>query len=150
MAITIGFNLLLVSICLYAIWRGGLPEQLVAAGVIVASAATSLGHLFWETHFRVFQVEIFIIDSAFLVFLMWVAFKARRSWPLWATAVHSTAVAVHLAKALKPEIDWPIYALFAQGSGLVVLALLWLGTIRHRRRLRLTGADMPWRSSSLG
>lgn len=150
MLFTVGFNLLLAASCLYALWRGGIPEQLGAAAYLVANAATSLAHLVGEFGFRVFQLEIFIIDAAFLIFLIWLAFSANRFWPSWAAAIYSTPVAIHLAKAIIPAMDWPFYALLVQVSSFIWPPLIWIATMLHRHRLKRDGSDTPWRNSSPG
>jgi len=148
-AIILGFNLFLIAACAYAIWRGGVPEQLVAVACLAAAAATRLIHMPHEFYFRNMETEIAIVDLALLACLVWVALKANRFWPIWATAAHSTAVAVHLARAFNPSMDWPVYALAASASSIAVLAILWVGAARHHRRLRRFGSDPPWRRTSL-
>jgi len=144
-AFVIGFQLVLVGVCFYAFWRGGTPERLAGLAGLVAAAATIIVNLRTEAGSERLEVEVLIVDLVLLVFLVWLAVKANRFWPLWMTAAHGIAIAVHLAKAATPEIDWPVYTFFSKGSALAVLAILWLGTLRHRRRLRTHGSDPPWR-----
>lgn len=139
-----------MGVCCYAFWRGGAPERLASLACLVAAAATIIVNLPTRATSERLEVEVFILDLLLLLFLLGLALTANRFWPLWMTAAHSVAVAVHLAKAANPGMDWPVYTLFSKGSALAVLAILWAGTLRHRRRLKTRGSDSPWRHSSRG
>jgi hypothetical protein len=148
MLVTLGFILLLFAICGYALWRGGPPERWGGVSCLIASAATLVAPLPGGPVFRSLEVELLVIDLVLLAALLALALKANRYWPIWAAAAHSTAVAVHAAKALNPSLVWPIYAAAASASSIGVIFILWIGTLRHRRRLRTCGSDPPWRGSS--
>ena len=148
MAVILGFNLVLVAICGYALWRGGPPERWAAASYLIAAAATRIAPLPGGPVYRSLETEILIIDLGLLAVLLVLTVKADRFWPIWATAAHSTAVAVHLTKAINPELMWPLYATAASVSSIAVILILWVGTLRHRRRLKLYGSDRPWRIAS--
>lgn len=150
MAVIIGFFLYLLAICGYAIWRGGAPERLAAVVCLLATAATVAGTLPRETHFAALELEVLVIDLVLLAALLGIALKANRFWPIFATGCHSVAVAVHLAKAANPALVGPVYAFASSGTSLLVLLILWAGTLRHRRRLRAYGSDPSWRATSRG
>lgn len=147
MLVTLGFILLLFAVCGFALWRGGPPERWGGASFLIASAATLVAPLPGGPVFRSLEVELLVIDLALLAALLVLAMKANRYWPMWAAAAHSSAVAVHAAKALRPDLVWPIYAVAASASSILVVLILWIGTLRHRRRLRTIGSDPPWRGS---
>ncbi len=144
-SIVLGFNLFLIAVCAYSIWRGGAPEQITGIACLLAAAATLLIHMPQARYFRELEVEIALVDLLLLGVLVGVALRANRYWPIWAAAAHSTAVAVHVVRAFNPTMDWPVYAMAASGSSIVVMAILAAATVRHRRRLRLRGSDPPWR-----
>jgi hypothetical protein len=144
-AVIIGFFLYLLAVCGYAIWRGGAPERLAAVACLLATAATVAGTLPRENDFASIELEVLAVDLALLAALFGIALKANRFWPIFATASHLVAVAVHLAKAANPALVGPVYAFASSGTSLLVLLILWAGTVRHRRRLRLQGSDPPWR-----
>lgn len=148
MAVIIGFFLYLLAVCGYAIWRGGAPERLAAVACLLATAATVAGTLPRENDFEAAEFEVLAIDLVLLAALLVIALKANRFWPIFATASHSIAVAVHLAKAANPVLVGPVYAFASSGTSLVVLLVLWVGTMRHRRRLRIHGSDPPWAATS--
>jgi hypothetical protein len=147
--IVLAFNLFLIATCGYAISRGGPPERWAGVALLVAAACTILVHMpRTDTHFRSLEAGLIVIDGALLAALAAIAIRANRYWPLWMTAIHATAVAVHIAKAVNPSIVWPIYATAASVSSIPIQILLAWGTFRHRRRLERNGTDPPWRSSS--
>jgi hypothetical protein len=149
-AVIIGFFLFLLAVCGYSVWRGGAPERLAAVACLLATAATVAGTLPRENDFASLEPEVLVIDLLLLAALLGIALKANRFWPIFATAAHSIAVAVHLAKAANPLLVGPVYAFASSGTSLLVLLVLWMGTMRHRRRLRVYGSDPPWRDTSPG
>jgi len=73
-----------------------------------------------------------ILDLAALAWLAKVAWKAPRSWPVWAMAPQAVAVAASLAFLLQPDVGPAIYfrALLMTHCG-VVLALVMGTRKRH-------------------
>jgi hypothetical protein len=146
--IVLAFNLLLLATCGFAIWRGGPPERWAGIALLLAAASTILIHLPRTAHFRSLEVELLIVDAALLAALSVIAIRSNRYWPLWITAIHATAVAVHLVKAANPSIVWPVYATAASVSSIPIQLILAWGTWRHLRRIKRHGSDPPWRRSS--
>jgi hypothetical protein len=79
----------------FALWRGGQAERLVAAGNLIAWAAS----LFMQDTQDWFdpQTGILLVDIAFLGFLVWVALTHDRTWLLFAAAFQFLGVVTHLA-----------------------------------------------------
>lgn len=146
--IVVAFNLLLLSSCMYAFWRGGAPERLTALAFLLAAAGTLLLHLPRTTEFDDLEVGVLLVDAALLAFLVGLSVRANRYWPLWVTAIHISTLAVHLAKALNPALVWPVYATAASVASIPMILILWIGTMRHQQRLKRLGSDAPWRGSS--
>lgn len=144
MLVVAAFNALLLVTCGYAIWRGGKPEQWTAAALLTAAAATLLVHLPRTAHFRDLETEVLLVDLTLLALLLGIALKANRYWPLWTTAIHASAVAVHLAKLANPALVWPVYAFAASVSSIPIQLILFWATVRHRQRLKRFGIDAPW------
>jgi flagellar motor component MotA len=147
MAIVVGFFLYLLAVCGYAFWRGSAPERVVACACLVAVAATVAATLPRENDFEVVEFEVLIVDASLLAVLFYIALRANRFWPIVATSLQAVTVVVHLAKAANPELVAPVYAFASTGTSLGILLCLWIGTLRHRRRLRKYGNDPSWSSS---
>lgn len=126
-------SLLLVSI--FAIWRGGAVERIVAVGNLAAYAATILVE---DTrNFFDPQIGIMAVDVGFLILLLVLACRTNRSWLLFAAAFQLLAVVIHIAIMAQPNVRslayfrgliiWSYLILLSMGVG------TWLEA-RNRRR----------------
>ena len=148
MANVIVFYAALIATCGYALWRGGAPERIGAGIFIVATILTAIAASSSQPGFRSMEAGILLVDSGmFLAFLV-VALRARRYWPIWMTGLQAVQVAGHAARLADPQmIPWA-YAV-AQGFwSYPMMAILVLGTFRHRQRMKRDGADPSWTRSS--
>jgi hypothetical protein len=146
MATVLFFNFLLLAVCGYAAIRGGAPERIVA-GLFFAAALATIGVQQMRAEFSDTEVGTLIVDALLLVALFAVSLQANRYWPLWVTAIHTLAVAVHGVKIAEPSLLPAIYSRAAALSSLPVLLLLAVGTFRHRLRLNANGIDPSWNGS---
>ncbi|MBO9711912.1 hypothetical protein [Sphingomonas sp.] len=140
------FNLLLLGVCGYAGLRGGAPERIVAA-LLFGSAVATVVVQQMHAQFEDTEVGTLVVDALLLAGLVAVALQANRYWPIWMTAIHTIAVAVHGAKIAVPSLLPMIYSVAAALSAFPILALLAIGTWRHRRRLNESGIDPSWNAS---
>jgi hypothetical protein len=94
------------AVCGAAMWKGGAPERLTAAWLVLGWAATLLlrdprwPHLQWGT---------LTIDVAFFVFLLVLALRTDRFWPIFAAGFQFLAVLTHLARLLDREMGSWVY-----------------------------------------
>ena len=148
MIVVVAFNLLLLVTSGYAIWKGGKPEQWAGAALLTAAALTLLTNLLNEVGpFHNMEPVVMLVDIGLLAALVALALKANRYWPIWITAIHASAVAIHFAKLANPALVWPLYAFAASVSSVPIQIILLWATIRHQRRMKLYGIDTPWRGS---
>lgn len=148
MAHIILFNSLLILCCSYALWRGGTPERIVAVIFLCAGPATYLVmRAKWDTAFLDVEMRMLLIDTVMLIGLVWLASTANRYWPIWVASLQLILVAVHGVKAFDPTLVAWTYAVATGKLAYPQLALLALGTWRHRRRRIETGADRSWATS---
>ena len=125
------YYLFLFSCCGYAIFRGGRPEYLGAAIMIIGSLFTLAdARLFGSSWTRV-EVGIFIIDIIVLLAFIWLALTSDRFWPMWASAFQLLAVTIHTTMMMGPPVTpW------AFGTGAVfwaypMLLALAIGSLEH-------------------
>ena len=91
-----------VAIC--AMWKGGWSERVAAAAFLIAWVATSLAR---DHRWIGPQWGGFVIDILFLAALLFVAFRSRRYWPLFAAGFQLLAVLTHLARIIDPNVhNW--------------------------------------------
>jgi len=138
------FATLLLLTSGYALWKGGAPERIVAAGLLSAYVATVLGWSALPSRFHGLELSVFVVDAALLAMLITVALRADRGWPLLMAALQFDAVGAHFVKLLAPETIRVAYALLITIWSWPTQMLLAVGTWRHVRRVRRQGADRSW------
>lgn len=93
----------LIICCVYAIYRGSHCEYIGAAMMIIGSLITAIVASVFETTWTGLETGIFVVDVIFLLALIHLTIVSDRFWPMWATAFHLLAVAVHTAIMVAPE-----------------------------------------------
>lgn len=138
-----------LALCsLFILARGGPPERI---GVLIAVVASVLSTASvtrgMAERFTTVEVGVLVIDLVTLGAFLVLAARADRYWPLWVAGFHMVSVVTHAALMIDPGVVPRVYA-FAQAlwSYPILLAMV-VGTIRHRRRLALYGADKSWARS---
>lgn len=121
-----GFAALLGACAAGAVWRGGPAERAGAALFAADWAAFLLTSNPWA---------LMSADVAVLLALGRMAWKAPRTWPVWAGGCHAVAAAASLAFALQPDVGedtWRRALLLAHAGAAVALA----ASVWRRRRAR--------------
>jgi hypothetical protein len=135
------FQALLVGSLLYALLRGGLPERIAALMMVLAFVLSEA--LSSHTQFHHFETGVFLVDLAFFAALYLLSLRTTRYWPLWMCAMQGLEVLAHLIILVSPE-ESPAYAIMVQFWAYPMQTLLIVATWRHRRRVKLYGADPAW------
>lgn len=143
------FAALLLGSCAYALLRGGAPERIVAGSLLAAYAATLLAYTELATRFERVETAVLLVDAVLLCSLVAVALRADRGWALVVAGLHLATVGAHLIKIFDANMIRVTYAVMIAAWSYPMLALLALGTWRHRRRLRAHGHDHPWTITAL-
>ncbi|MGJ8481961.1 hypothetical protein [Sphingobium yanoikuyae] len=138
------FLLLVAVLATHAGCRGGAPERLAAAAMLVATIATSLTNMKVALAFRDVQWSIVWIDAALLAALLAIALRANRFWPLWVAAIQCLALAAHAARAFDAGILPLAYWWIVGKLSYPMLLLLIIGTERHHQRRRQGHRDPAW------
>lgn len=147
MTLVVIFNLILGASCIFATVRGGAPERLTALFFGAAGIATFLIPAEYWTGFRSIDLPLLAIDIALLVSLVVLSACADRFWPIWLAAVQLVIVLVHVAKAYNPAIVPLIYFVASSRLAYVMIFILVVATVRHRRRMARFGIDASWSRS---
>ncbi len=139
-------TIIFVLVCCFAILKGEMTERLVGGLLLVSWGASlasqqALGLL--RAQYPVMAIDI--IDLMVFSFLAW---KSRRSWPMWAAAFQAIAVAVNIGKAAGLRIDGVLYLIAYNLTAYYVAAALLIGTIIvWREREALQGKPLePFRN----
>jgi hypothetical protein len=143
------FDALLLVTCAYALWRGGAPERIASAAMLLAYLGTLASYGPLASRFAHVETGVLAVDTALLIVLVTVALKADRAWPMALAALQLDSVGVHLARLLDLEMIRVTYALMLAMWSYPMLLLLVAGTWRHGRRSRRDGGDLAWSQEEL-
>ncbi|MEO7688415.1 MAG: hypothetical protein ABIS51_03950 [Sphingomonas sp.] len=133
---------------LYALARGGAPERLVVLVMTIGIAITPVLLNPVSTRFYGVETRVFILDVLILLAFTAIALKANRFWPMGIVVFHGMSVLGHLLKLADPRLIRTAYLVMLAFWIYPQLLFLVLGTWRHHVRLKATGADPSWRTSS--
>lgn len=135
---------LALATCWFAVRHGGVPERIVAIAFLLAASGSSALAFTARPAFRSVDGALLSVDLALLAGLIAVALFANRFWPIWISALHLLAIAVHGVRAYDPALVPWMYAAAISKIAYPMLALLVIGTERHRRRRSSHGIDPDW------
>jgi hypothetical protein len=140
------FLMLLTGSTLYALIRGGRPEQIGAATLFGGAWLSVLVVQPLGLRFRHLETGILMTDMVILGIFLWLSIRSTRFWPIWIAALLGAEVLVHLATMVAPRAGWEAYMagtmMWSWGAQTLLIAATW----RHRCRVARTGADTPWKS----
>jgi len=131
------FRLLLIGVVIFALWRGGRDERLVAAFCVIGTIMTQLVLGPIPERFQNVEIGLFAIDLIVLGGFLAVALRSYRFWPLWVAGLQLTTILGHILKGLDTALIPQAYGAALTFWGYPILAVLLIGTWRgHRRQLR--------------
>ncbi len=125
MIVKIVFIALMLAICGYAFWKGHGDERWTALAIIVATLASGLTPV---SGFAQVEFGVMAIDIGLLVFLIIVALRSDRFWPLWAAGFQVVGTTIHAASMNDTDIIPHVYAAAQSFWAYPVMAALMVGT----------------------
>lgn len=140
--LTVGFWIIVICACGYALVFGGAPERRTGAILAFAALASKVMWRVGPTEAGV-AIGVAMVDFATLIALVWIALFARRVWPLWMAAFQGLTASAHLVAFSRLAQPWT-YVAAVSVTSYVMLPLLAFGTLLHRRRMAMFGADRSW------
>src|SRR5882757_6401817 len=138
------FNMLQLLVSLYAVRRGGAPERITAIALVIAALATYGLQRSFPSRFYNVEGGVLMIDLALFGVLIAVALHADRWWTLWVAAMQGLGAGAHLVKALNPDTLRVVYAILSAVWSYPIIVLLFLGTVRHCKRVASGSGDLDW------
>ncbi len=138
------FVSLLLLCCGYATLRGGAPERIAAAIVLIAFSLTWAVHGPWDDSFATLEHLILGIDTGMYVALLALSLCTQRFWPLWMSAIQGLTVLGHGVGLIGSQNFNVTYAIIVQVWSYPIVLILAVATLRHRLRVRLNGTDPAW------
>ncbi|UUL82570.1 hypothetical protein [Sphingomonas qomolangmaensis] len=128
----------------YACLRGGAPERLIAVLLLLAmSWAAALPHDASTSYHGVYWALV-RVDLVLFVCLTGVALLADRYWPMGIAALQLLALMAHGVKGYDHGVLAIAYWLVVGKTAYFMLAVMIIGTVRHRDRQRLGLPEYAW------
>lgn len=98
-----------VGVCLFAFLKGDEPERMGAGAFMLGYFASLLAQS--DTNLYGVQIGVFFIDLVMLGVFAALAWKSRRSWPIWVCALQLLAIMSHVMILI--DLRTPIAAFYA-------------------------------------
>lgn len=139
------FAPLLLAVTIYALWRGGADERIVAATCLAGTLATMLTVSPLGQRYRGIEEGMFLVDLAVLAGFIAVALRSRRFWPLWVAGLQLTTSLGHMLKGVNHDLLPQAYGAALQFWSYPILVILAVGTYRAHKRMRheMAGHEEP-------
>ena len=134
---------ILFAVCLYAWWRGGPDERVVAATCLAGTAATLLAVSPLQPRYAGVEEGLLLVDLAVLAGFVLVALRSKRFWPLWVAGLQLTTSLGHMLKGVDQDLLPRAYGAALQFWSYPILVILAVGTYRRHKRLRQSEALAP-------
>lgn len=125
MSMKLAFTLIVILCCGAAFWRGREYERWTAVVLLGSAAASALVETskFWQP-----ETGILFIDLALLAFLVVLALRSDRYWPLYAAAFQVIGTLIHVARFADQSVWHSAYAVASIFWSYPVLLTLMAGT----------------------
>lgn len=138
----------LAFVSLLALWKGGAAERIGVALLAIMLLGGLAGQLAGP---RFATLDLIALADDLVGFLgfAWIAYYAKRYWPIWAAALQLLSLAGHFARVVETESTPLVYALMKSGPTYLIFIALLIGTIGHWRR-KTRRADHAWSTWSNG
>ena len=127
---------LLAAVCIYAWFRGGSDERIVAATCLAGTLATLLAISPLHQRYSGVEEGLMLVDLAVLAGFIVVALRSDRFWPLWVAGLQLTTSIGHLLKGIDQELLPRAYGAALQFWSYPILLILVVGTYRRHRRVQ--------------
>ena len=140
------FRFLLIGVVIFALWRGGRDERLVAAFCIIGTIMTQLVLGPIPERFQNVEIGLLAVDLVVLGGFLAVALRSYRFWPLWVAGLQLTTIIGHILKGLDTALIPQAYGAALTFWGYPILIILLIGTWRNHQRNRAEMADPAYPS----
>ena len=134
------FGPMLLAVCLYAWFRGGGDERVVAATCLGGTLATMLVISPLSNRYSGVEEGLMLVDLGVLAGFVTVALRSKRFWPLWVAGLQLTTSLGHILKGIDPDLLPRAYGAALQFWSYPILVILAVGTFRTNRRLSRSAA----------
>ena len=138
-------------VLMLAIWRWGAGPERWLIAVFVGAMVVPVYLFDWlalgDPAFGPYAWAWVAIDLGSAAAFIAVALNANRNYPLWVAGFQLVAIGVHGVRGLIDAISPLTYVLLSIGPSYCQLAIIFVGFVRHTRRVKRFGPYRDWRLS---
>jgi hypothetical protein len=127
---------LLAAVFVYAMWRGGKDERVVAVTCVAGTLATLLAISPLRQRYAGVEEGLFLVDCAVFGGFVLVALRSNRFWPLWVAGLQLTTLLGHMLKGVDQDLLPRAYGAALQFWSYPILFIIAVGTFRSHQRLQ--------------
>ncbi len=138
------FNIFYAGTCAFTWLCGGRPERLA---MVILIADFQLSHWMikpFVSRYSGVEHAMLLVDLSAFVALYAMSLVSSRYWPAWMAALQACVVAGHV-NGLRADVMPLAYGNIVALWSYLLLGILILATVRHRRRIARYGQDPSWR-----
>jgi hypothetical protein len=132
-----------------AIWRSGAGPERWLIGVFIATMVAPLYLFRWlglgSPSFGAYAWLWIGIDLVAAAAFITIALMANRNYPLWIAGFQLVAISAHAVRGMVDTVSPLAYLILSTGPSYCQLLLIFVGYVRHTRRVRRFGAYRDWR-----
>lgn len=130
------FLSMLSAVSVFALWKGGRDERIVALTCILGTAATHFAISPLGDRYENVEIGVILVDMAVFGGFTMVALQSSRFWPLWVAGLQLTTVIGHLLKGIQSSMLPIAYGAALQFWSYPIIVILFIGTWRSAHRWR--------------
>ena len=127
----------LIAVILYAFWRGGRDERMVASICVGGTITTLLTMSPLTMRYSGLEQGRALVDVAVLAGFVIVALRSHRFWPLWVAGLQLTTAFGHGLKMLDSDLFPLAYGAALQFWSYPILLIIAAATWRAHRRTEI-------------
>lgn len=128
-----------VAVAVFAFLKGDEPERVGAGAYLISMLATWLVQD--DTQLYGPQWGMMAIDAVMVPVYIALAWKSRRSWPVWAAALQSLIVMCHVLTLIDVRLPLAAFLAVMNVAAYGILLALALSTLRAWRERRKAGLE---------
>jgi hypothetical protein len=129
----------MVAMGVFAFLKGNQTEQVGAGAFLLAWLASLLVQE--ESNLREPQWIMFLVDLALLATFAALAWRAKRSWPVWASAVQLIVVASHIMTLMHVRASATSLYVVMNLSSYIIIGCIIVGTFWAWQERRAAGLE---------
>jgi hypothetical protein len=123
------YGVLMWTVFIYALRRGGWAERLATGSTVAAAYLTVLAYSPMAIRYKHVEMPVLLIDTSLFLLFVLMSLRSQKFWPLWLAAMQALTVFAHLSPFIPHMLPWGYWR---AGSVWGWLKLIVLAFVIHR------------------